>query len=97
MKNYILALKKIFDFKTSSSLSEFWGFFFVNIAISIILIFISKLTIGNELIAVIYRYFSYLPLLSLGFRRLRDVGVSPWLFLIPIVNLILAGLKSKSF
>ena len=32
----------------------------------------------------------FIPLLSLGFRRIQDTGKTGWLFLIPLLNLILA-------
>jgi uncharacterized membrane protein YhaH (DUF805 family) len=36
-----------------------------------------------------------IPFITLGFRRLNDAKFSKWLFLIPVVNLILAAFPSK--
>lgn len=96
MKYYILALKKIFDFKGNATIIEFWSFFFINILVTLILLFISKKFFNSEIISDVYKYFSLIPLFSVGFRRLRNADISPWLFFIPFVNLILAGLPEKT-
>lgn len=95
MKYYLLAFKKAFDFKNESSVKEFWYFFFINLLVTFGLIIVSKKIFNTEVISNVYRILSLLPLISLGFRRLRNAGLSPWLFLIPIVNLFLAGLPQK--
>lgn len=94
MKYYFLAFKRIFDFNGKSTLSEFWYFVLIHLILSIILGFIgSYLKIPD--LGRYYRYLIIIPLISLGFRRLDDAGQIKWLFLIPFVNLILAGLPSK--
>ena len=95
MKYYFLAFKRIFEFKGESNIKEFWYFFLINIVITLLLIYVSKKLFDTELISNIYRYISLFTLLSLGFRRLRDAGQLPWLFLIPVVNLFLSGLPKK--
>jgi uncharacterized membrane protein YhaH (DUF805 family) len=37
----------------------------------------------------------FIPLIAATFRRIRDTGYSPWLSLIPIINLVFASLPSK--
>ena len=96
MKYYFLAFRRILDFKGESTIIEFWSFFFLNILASLILLFISKKIFNTEVISDVYKYFSLIPLFSLGFRRLRNGGISPWLFFVPFVNLILAGLPEKT-
>lgn len=96
MKYYFLALKRIFDFKGESTIKEFWYFFLFNILISLSIIFLCKKIINNDLISDTYKWFSLLPLYSVGFRRLRNAGLSPWLFLIPFINVFFAGLPEKN-
>ena len=95
MKYYFEAFRKIFDFNGQATINQFWTFFFINIVASTVILIISKLVLKTELPATIYRYFSILPLLAIGFRRMIDAGYSRWLFLIPIVNLVFAMLPSK--
>lgn len=97
MKYYFLAFKKILDFKGNSNLVEFWSFFLINIFVSTIILITSKKFFSSEIPSNVYRIFSLIPMYSLGFRRLRNAGLSPWLFLIPIINLILAIFPEKEF
>lgn len=94
--NFLLAFKRVFDFKGESSILEFWSFFLLNILFGSVLLIFFKTVFDTELPAKIYRYVSLLPLYACGFRRLRNAGISPWLFLIPLVNLFLAGLPEKN-
>jgi uncharacterized membrane protein YhaH (DUF805 family) len=95
MKYYIKAFINVLDFKGKANIKEFWCFLLLNIFITILLSLIGIKIFNSSLISDIYRYISLIPLLSLGFRRLRDAGFSPWLFLIPFINLILAGISKK--
>lgn len=45
---------------------------------------------GIDKIATYYRYIYFIPLISLGFRRIQDTGKNGFLFIIPIVNFILS-------
>ena len=56
-----------------------------------ILLVLTKKTHGIDQIDVYYRYIYFLPFIALGFRRVQDTGKSGWLFLIPIVNFVIAG------
>jgi uncharacterized membrane protein YhaH (DUF805 family) len=82
-----------FNFTGKSSLKEFWFFYLINFFISILLILTKKFHAIQD-IDVYYRYIYVFPLISLGVRRLRDAGFNVWLFLVPFVNLILAGFPS---
>jgi len=95
MRNYFLAFKNIFNYKGQATMSEFWSFFIINIIVSFLFtILIEKLLLHN-IILITYRILTYLVLFSVGFRRLKNAGLSGWLFLIPIANLILASLPKK--
>lgn len=96
LMNYFLnPFKQLFDFKGKSTPQEFWYFVAINLAISFLLILTKKLH-GIENIDIYYRYVYIIPLIALGFRRLRDAGFNVWFFLIPFANFVLAGFPSKA-
>ncbi len=95
MKNYINVLKNTFNYQGKASESEFWLFYVVSLLMSVLIYFIEYPLTGKGMFQEIYNYLMILPLLSVGVRRLRDAGFYGWLFLIPIVNLILAALPKK--
>jgi len=100
MKYFIKCLKNYGDIKGRANRSEFWWFFlFVVIIYELLgLIFIIQKTDQNEhnlvlgmvLIRNIYLLAMLIPFVSVGIRRMHDVGKSGWYFLIPVYNLILA-------
>lgn len=96
MKYIITPFKKIFDFTGKSSINEFWIFYlfmFITAFLSAILSGITRIEYLDE----IWTYVILLPVgISLGFRRLNDVGINKFLFLIPMVNLILAALPKDN-
>ncbi|RBP34616.1 uncharacterized membrane protein YhaH (DUF805 family) [Oceanihabitans sediminis] len=94
MKYYINAFKKATDIQSKASIKEFWYFMLINIIISIF-IGVLKAAFGLNHIGTIYNIIIIIPFTTLGFRRLNEVGLSKWLFLIPFVNLILAGLPKE--
>lgn len=95
MRNYFLAFKNIFNYRDGATLSEFWNFFITNIIVSVILLLSFKKLGFPDYVFTIYKTISIMTLVSLGFRRLKNAGLSGWLFLIPIVNLFLASLPEK--
>jgi uncharacterized membrane protein YhaH (DUF805 family) len=95
MKNYFKAFKNIFNFKDRATPNEFWSFFIINILVTILVSIIFEKLSLNEYVFTTYRIITIFTLISLGFRRLKSVGLSGWLFLIPIANLILASLPEK--
>lgn len=94
MKYYWMPFKKCLDFKGKSSLKEFWFFVLINILVSFLIGFF-KFLHNIEHLGDVYTVLILLPIYALGFRRLNDAGVNKYLFLIPLVNIILAGLPSK--
>lgn len=44
----------------------------------------------ESILSTIYQLVIFIPLISVGIRRMHDVNKSGWFFLIPIYNLILA-------
>ena len=93
---YIKVLKQYRDFKTRSTIKEFWLFHLFSFLIIIILIIIDNSInfkiIGNiGVLTTIYSIFIFIPSLSISVRRLHDVGKSGWTILyilIPVIGVI---------
>lgn len=95
MNWYLTALKKYFVCSGRARRKEYWMFFLFNMIIAFILGFIEGIVginSGSEesMLANIYYFATIIPSISVGIRRMHDVGESGWFFLIPIYNLILA-------
>lgn len=95
MKDYINAFKNIFNYKDEATLKEFWSFYFFSLLLNVIIRFLNKRFPLPEYLYITYVVVVISALISIGFRRLKNAGFSGWLFLIPIVNLILASLPQK--
>ncbi|WP_067149748.1 DUF805 domain-containing protein [Pseudotamlana agarivorans] len=94
--NYIInPLVKVFDFNGKATLKEFWLFFLFYLISGFIAVILSA-EFHIEALKTTYRYLILIPLTSLGFRRLNDAGFNKWLFLVPFVNLILAGINRNN-
>lgn len=95
MKYFIDALKRWNDFSGKTSLKSFWIFFMIFTIISFPIGFIRSL-LGFEHLFTIYSTLMLLPFAAAGFRRLNDAGINRFLFLLPLVNLILATYPKKN-
>ncbi|MDG2357014.1 MAG: DUF805 domain-containing protein [Polaribacter sp.] len=94
MKYFIEGLKKWRDFSGKTDRKSFWMFFLIFNLLVIPFGIVGKLiNIGN--LSKIYMLLTFIPFIAIGFRRLNDTGKNRFLFLIPIVNLILAAEPSK--
>lgn len=91
----IKPFKQILDFEGRASIPEFWIFFGFTLLLSFFLGILNALFNLPEIVRTSFLVIVGFVNLSLGFRRLNDVGVNKFLFLLPFVNLILAGLPSK--
>ena len=93
---YIKVLKQYGDFKTRSTIKEFWLFNLFSVLISLLLTLIDNSVdfkfIGNiGVLTALYSIFIFIPSLSVSVRRLHDVGKSGWTILfiiIPIIGII---------
>ena len=80
---YLEAFRKYADFSGRSTRSEYWWFYLVTIAVSILAsILDSILNIPLGLISVLYFLISLIPSLSIQVRRLHDVDKSGWYMLL---------------
>ena len=89
---YVDFWKNFINFSGKTGLKDYWLTFLINIVISAILLKI------NANIAYIFGLATFIPILAISSRRLRDAGLHVLLvltFLIPIVLLILCVFPSK--
>lgn len=81
------------DFKGTTSRKDFWltilGYFFLSIIIGGIIVFANNLP-GNTgtMIRHVWEIITILPLLSMGVRRIHDIGHSGWLILLGLIPII---------
>jgi len=78
-----------FDFKNRSSRREYWNFqiivYFLSAIVSVLSVFLNSL-----LPAIIFAILISVPNLSIGVRRMHDVGKEGFLFLIPFYSFYLS-------
>jgi len=88
MKYYILALKKYFDFNTTSTRLDFWLFFLFNLIFSLIFAFLDAILGTWPLLNIIYILLLFIPGISVGVRRMHDTGRSGWHLLAGLIPII---------
>lgn len=82
-----MAFSNYINFNGRSSRSEFWWFYLLTFIIGIALYLI-----GSQWLSGVVNLALLLPSITVGVRRLHDIGKTGWLLflsLIPIVNFIL--------
>lgn len=89
MNYYLKCLMNYFAFKGRSRRSEYWFFTVFNFLFSSIFSLLGTLN-DFLFLGLIYNVVLLFPALSVGVRRMHDVGKSGWFLLVPIYNLILA-------
>lgn len=112
--NYMAMWAKMFDFKTRSSRSEYWYAVLGTVIVSIVLLLVLSVIGGilnvigisftgvASLIYSVYYIASYIASISLGVRRLHDIGMTGWLYLIVLTGigsialLVMACMDSQS-
>lgn len=95
MKYYFKAFKLTFNFTGKASPKQFWYFFFIDALVAFTLQFVGNY-FGVDNAGWIYTGIRLLTFVSLGFRRLNDAGLNKFLFLIPLMNIILAAFPSRT-
>ena len=65
------------------------------VMLSIIITVICSVFNLSEYVYRVYQTITLIAMYSLGFRRLKDAGISGFWFLIPLINLVLATLPKK--
>ena len=90
MNYYFDALKKYARFSGRSGRKEYWYFTLINIIIGFLIGFFSGLfQVDSTFIVQIFSLAILLPSITVGVRRVHDVGKNGWYILIPVYNLIL--------
>jgi uncharacterized membrane protein YhaH (DUF805 family) len=86
---YIDAFRKYATFSGRATRAEYWWFYLVTIAVSILIgILESILNIPFGLISIIYSLASLIPNIAIQVRRLHDVDKSAWYMLLNFVIII---------
>jgi uncharacterized membrane protein YhaH (DUF805 family) len=86
---YIQAFQKYGQFSGRATRSEYWWFYLVTIAVSLLLAIIdSVFSIPFTLLSTIYFFASLIPSLAIQVRRLHDVDKSAWYMLLNFVIII---------
>lgn len=92
MEHFTGALKKYADFNGRATRTEFWMFFLIYIIIYIVLTLIDSSVvvglIGLPILSLAFGLALLIPSLSIGARRLHDIGRSGWWQLIMLIPLI---------
>src|SRR4051794_32086060 len=96
MKWYLKVLQNFVNFNGRGHRSEYWYFVLFNIIFSYSFAFIDVYT-SFPVLQGIYSLFILLPSISVGVRRMHDVGKSGWYLLIPIYNIVLACTEGETF
>ena len=91
LEDYIECLKKSLDFSGRTRRSVFWRFQLIHIMTGLMFFMIGEL-IGDSRILYYYGSLTALANLSSGLRRVHDISLSGWYFLvglIPFLSIIL--------
>lgn len=98
---YIETIKKYNDFEGRASRPEFWYFQITNILVFVCCIFADiffdtyNWQSDRGVLEVCYLVFIFIPSLAVGVRRMHDIGLSGWCYLIPILREIIALFPSE--
>ncbi|CAI3579233.1 MULTISPECIES: DUF805 domain-containing protein [Clostridium] len=88
MNWYIEVLKKYADFNGRARRKEYWMFILFNIVIAIVLSVIDSLLGTAPIIYLVYILAVFIPSISVGVRRLHDIGKSGWWLFISFIPLV---------
>ncbi|AWG26682.1 hypothetical protein FK004_16340 [Flavobacterium kingsejongi] len=108
MKNIKYIIVNTFNFRGVTGRKAYWSYLLVYYITLFILAGILGVVTGRYqkinniqpnglLFTDVYVYYSILllPMVSATVRRLRDAGLSPWLVLVPVLNVLLSLKASK--
>lgn len=90
MKYYFRAWKNYAKFHGRASRSEYWYFTFINIAVSLAIHFAAEaggmesIILGQNGADLTYLGAVLLPLITLGVRRMQDIGHTGWILFVPV-------------
>lgn len=90
MKYYFEVIKKYAVFSGRARRSEFWYFTLFSTIISLVLNGITLQFFPAIDLDGIYTLLIILPSIAVGVRRMHDVGLSGWYYIIPFYSLFIA-------
>jgi uncharacterized membrane protein YhaH (DUF805 family) len=93
IRYFIKALKNYATFSGRARRKEYWYFFLCHVLALIVLATLSMFTPFLWTVYMLWALVMFLPGLSLGVRRMHDVGKSGWYLLIPFYSLVLVCTK----
>jgi uncharacterized membrane protein YhaH (DUF805 family) len=88
MNWYLEVMKKYVVFSGRARRKEYWMFVLFNIIIFIVLYFLESLVGGPGILANLYSLAILLPGISVGVRRLHDIGRTGWWILVGFIPVI---------
>lgn len=86
--SYRKALVNYADFRTRTSVGDYWRFFAVNFVIAFVLGLLAQASTFFWVIYIVYTLALLIPGLAAGARRLHDTGKTGWLMLLLLIPLI---------
>ena len=87
MEHFIDALKRYADFSGRADRTQYWMFVLFYIIIYVILAVIDS-ALGTILLGLIFSLALLIPSISIGARRLHDIGRSGWWQLIALIPIL---------
>lgn len=98
MNWYLKVMSQYADFRGRARRKEFWMFFLFNMIFAYGLQILASAAEVPALlfVAVIYTFAVLAPSLTVGVRRMHDVGKSGWYLLIPIYSIVLAVIHGEN-
>ena len=87
MKYYLKALKNYANFKGRSTRREYWYFVLFHLLFFVLMEVISTTFAFPEAVTI-YLVLTLVPTISVGVRRIHDVGKSGWFYFIALIPLI---------
>jgi len=90
MNYFIHCLKNYANFSGRARRSEYWWFMLIFLLIYLGLYCLVFVSTKLMVVPIVFYLGMIIPLISVGVRRMHDVGKSGWFLLIPIYSLILS-------
>jgi uncharacterized membrane protein YhaH (DUF805 family) len=88
--SYINAWKTAFIFKGRVRRKTYWYFILAHVIITIILAIVDQAMRNGDVISTLYSIAILVPAISMGVKRMHDVGKCGWWIIVPFVNLYYA-------
>lgn len=85
---FLAGWKNAFIYSGRCRRSEFWWFYLGNVIIGILLGILTSIVGPFAIVSAIYSIAVIFPTISLGIRRLHDIGKSGWFYLFGFIPLV---------